>query len=44
VSRKFDVDERVNASWPGFEKGLKAAELAWTRTVEFFDKHLKPDG
>ena len=67
------LDERVNASWPAFEKGLKAAgvdyvhhdyadvqhgfhndttprydqdaaELAWTRTVEFFDKHLKSDG
>ncbi len=67
------LDERVNASWPAFEKGLqaagadyvhhdyegvqhgfhndttprfeqKAAELAWTRTVEFFDKHLKQDG
>ena len=68
-----ELDERVNASWPAFEKGLKAAavdyvhhdyegvqhgfhndttprydekaaELAWTRTVEFFDKHLKSDG
>jgi carboxymethylenebutenolidase len=68
-----ELDERVNASWPEFEKGLKAAgvdyvhydyegvqhgfhndttprydmkaaELAWTRTVEFFDKHLKQDG
>jgi carboxymethylenebutenolidase len=67
------LDERVNASWPAFEKGLKlagvgyihhdyegvqhgfhndttprydekAAELAWTRTVEFFDKHLKSNG
>lgn len=67
------LDERVNASWPAFEKGLKAAgvdyvhhdyegvqhgfhndttprydqeaaELAWTRTVKFFDKHLKSDG
>ncbi len=66
-------DERVNASWPAFEKGLKAAgvdyvnhdyegaqhgfhndttprydekaaELAWSRTVEFFDRHLKQDG
>jgi carboxymethylenebutenolidase len=65
-----ELDERVNASWPDFEKGLKAAgvdyvhhdyegvqhgfhndttprydkkaaELAWTRTVEFFEKHLK---
>jgi carboxymethylenebutenolidase len=64
------LDERVNASWPEFEKGLKnsgadyvhhdyedvqhgfhndttprydrgAAELAWKRTVEFFDDHLK---
>ena len=68
-----EFDERVNASWPAFEKGLKAAgvdyvhhdyegvqhgfhndttprydtkaaELAWTRTVEFFDRHLKQDG
>jgi acetyl esterase/lipase len=67
------LDERVNASWPAFEKGLKAAgviyvhhdyegvqhgfhndttprydkkaaELAWTRTVQFLDKHLKSDG
>lgn len=65
-----ELDERVNASWPDFEQGLKksgvtyvhhdyeevqhgfhndttprydeaAAELAWQRTVEFFDKHLK---
>lgn len=64
------LDERVNASWPEFEKGLKesgidyvhndyadvqhgfhndttprydqvAAELAWTRTVEFFNGILK---
>jgi carboxymethylenebutenolidase len=64
-----ELDERVNASWPAFEKGLhaagvdyvhhdyagvqhgfhndttprydeKAAELAWSRTVEFFEKHL----
>ena len=63
------LDERVNASWPEFEKGLKeagrdyvnheypdvnhgfhndttprydkdAAELAWRRTVEFFERHL----
>ena len=68
-----ELDERVNASWPDFEKGLqaagveyvhhdyagvqhgfhndttprydaKAAELAWSRTVEFFEKHLKHDG
>jgi carboxymethylenebutenolidase len=68
-----ELDERVNASWPAFEKGLKAAgvdyvhhdyegvqhgfhndttprydkkaaELAWTRTVEFFNRHLKQDG
>jgi carboxymethylenebutenolidase len=68
-----ELDERVNASWPAFEKGLKAAgvdyvhhdyagvqhgfhndttprydekaaELAWSRTVEFFEKHLKSDG
>lgn len=67
------LDERVNASWPAFEKGLKAAgveyvnheyegvqhgfhndttprydeksaELAWERTVEFFDRYLKKDG
>ena len=64
-----ELDERVNASWPAFEKGLqaagvdyvhhdyagvqhgfhndttprydeKAAELAWSRTVQFFEKHL----
>ena len=64
------LDERVNASWPDFEKGLKAAdrdyvnheyadvnhgfhndttprydsqaaELAWNRTVEFFNSHLQ---
>ena len=63
------LDERVNASWPEFEKGLnaaerdyvnhdypdvshgfhndttprydkEAAELAWQRTVEFFERHL----
>jgi len=63
------LDERVNASWPEFENGLKeadrqyvnhdyadvnhgfhndttprydeaAAELAWKRTVEFFERHL----
>jgi carboxymethylenebutenolidase len=68
-----ELDERVNASWPGFEEGLKsagvdyvhhdyegvqhgfhndttprydkkAAELAWRRTVEFFEKHLMTDG
>lgn len=68
-----ELDERVNASWPAFEKGLesagvayvnhdyedaqhgfhndttprydeKAAELAWSRTVEFFHRHLEPDG
>ena len=67
------LDERVNASWPAFEKGLKAAgvnyvhhdyegvqhgfhndttprydekaaELAWNRTVKFFEKHLNSDG
>jgi len=67
------LDERVNASWPAFEKGLKAAgvdyvnhdyagvqhgfhndttprydkkaaELAWERTVKFFDRYLKQDG
>jgi len=66
------LDERVNASWPEFEEGLKAAgcdyvlyeypdvqhgfhndttprydakaaELAWTRSVEFFNEHLKHD-
>ena len=64
------LDERVNASWPDFEKALKAAgrdyvnhdyagvnhgfhndttprydseaaELAWNRTVEFFNSHLQ---
>jgi carboxymethylenebutenolidase len=64
------LDERVNASWPEFEKGLtqsgadyvhhdyedvqhgfhndttprydgEAAELAWKRTVYFFDSRLK---
>ena len=68
-----ELDERVNASWPQFEKGLqaagvdyvnydyegvqhgfhndttprydeKAAELAWSRTVQFFENHLKSDG
>lgn len=68
-----ELDERVNASWPAFEEGLKAAgvnyvhhdyagvqhgfhndttprydekaaELAWARTVKFFDTHLKTDG
>jgi carboxymethylenebutenolidase len=68
-----ELDERVNASWPDFEKGLKAAgveyvhhdyegvqhgfhndttprydmkaaELAWTRTVKFFEKYLIQDG
>jgi len=64
------IDERVNASWPGFESALKAAgvthtahvypgtqhgfhndttprydpeaaQLAWRRTVEFFDRTLR---
>jgi carboxymethylenebutenolidase len=68
-----ELDERVNASWPAFEEGLKAAgvdyvhhdydgvqhgfhndttprydknaaELAWARTVEFFEAHLNQDG
>jgi carboxymethylenebutenolidase len=68
-----ELDERVNASWPDFKKGLdaagveyvhhdyegvqhgfhndttprydlNAAELAWIRTVEFFEKCLKQDG
>jgi len=68
-----ELDERVNATWPGFEQGLKkagadyvhhdyegvqhgfhndttprydetAAELAWQRTVQFFNKHLEADG
>jgi carboxymethylenebutenolidase len=68
-----ELDERVNASWPDFERGLKAAgveyvhhdydgvqhgfhndttprydmkaaELAWTRTVKFFEKYLIQDG
>jgi carboxymethylenebutenolidase len=63
------LDERVNATWPDYEKALKAnnvnyqafiypdvnhgfhndstarydekaAELAWSRTIEFFEKHL----
>ena len=67
------LDERANASWPAFEKGLeaagvqyvnydydgaqhgfhndttprfdeKAAELAWTKTVEFFNRNLDTDG
>lgn len=65
-----EKDDRVNATWPDYEKALKAnnisyqaytypatqhgfhndstarynpeaAELAWTRTVEFFNKTLK---
>ena len=68
-----ELDERVNATWPDFEQGLKkagadyvhhdyegvqhgfhndttprydeaAAELAWERTVQFFNKHLEADG
>ena len=68
-----ELDERVNATWPDFEQGLKkagadyvhhdyegvqhgfhndttprydeaAAELAWQRTVQFFNKHLEADG
>jgi len=64
------LDERVNASWPEYEKVLKSngvdyvayvyegvnhgfhndstgryapdeAELAWSRTIEFFNKHLR---
>jgi len=64
-----EFDKRVNASWPDYEKQLKAinadyqafvyegvnhgfhndstaryseeqAELAWSRTVAFFKKHL----
>jgi carboxymethylenebutenolidase len=64
------LDNRVNGSWPDYEKNLKAigadytayvyegvnhgfhndstgryaekeAELAWSRTLAFFDKHLK---
>lgn len=64
-----ELDERVNATWPDYEKALKAngvdyqafiyegvnhgfhndstaryneekAELAWSRTLEFFKKHL----
>jgi carboxymethylenebutenolidase len=63
-------DQRVNASWPGYEAALKAADvryeahvypgaqhgfnndttprydekaakLAWQRTMEFFDKHVR---
>lgn len=65
-----ELDKRVNAGWPDYEKALKehnkdytayiypgvnhgfhndttprydkkAAELAWSRTVEFFKKHLQ---
>jgi carboxymethylenebutenolidase len=65
-----ETDERINASWPGFEAALKAAavqytrhlypgtqhgfnndttprydaeaaKLAWTRTLEFFEKNLR---
>jgi carboxymethylenebutenolidase len=65
-----EVDERINASWPEFEKALKAAnvkyerhlypdtqhgfnndttprydekaaKLAWERTIEFFNKHVR---
>jgi carboxymethylenebutenolidase len=68
-----ELDERVNATWPEFEQGLKqagadyvhhdyegvqhgfhndttprydeaTAELAWQRTVQFFNEHLKADG
>ncbi len=64
------LDDRVNATWPGYEKTLKAnhadyvayiydgvnhgfhndstaryapreAELAWSRTLGFFDEHLR---
>jgi len=64
-----ELDKRVNATWPDYEKALKAnkvnyqafvypevnhgfhndstarynekaAELAWSRTIEFFKKHL----
>lgn len=64
-----ELDERVNASWPEYEKDLKAlgatytmhlypganhgfhndstdrydkeqADLAWQRTIDFFEKHL----
>jgi len=65
-----ELDKRVNAGWPDYEKALKkygvdykvfiypgvnhgfhnnttprydkkAAELAWKRTIKFFNKHLK---
>jgi carboxymethylenebutenolidase len=65
-----EKDERINASWPEFERALKAAnvkyerfvypgtqhgfnndttprydadaaKLAWTRTLAFFEKHLR---
>jgi carboxymethylenebutenolidase len=65
-----EVDERINASWPEFEKALKAAkvdytrhlypgtqhgfnndttprydekaaQLAWERTIAFFNKHVR---
>ncbi len=64
-----ELDKRVNATWPDYEKALKAikanyqtfiyegvnhgfhndstgrydekaAELAWSRTIEFFEEHL----
>ena len=65
-----ETDDRINASWPEFEKALKAAgvryerflyagtqhgfhndttprydeaaaKLAWQRTLDFFNKHLR---
>ena len=65
-----EVDERINASWPGYEAALKAAnvryerhlypgtqhgfnndttprfaaaaaKLAWQRTIDFLNKHLR---
>ena len=50
MSSKYDVDERVWELYDGFHNDTtprydeKAAEIAWSRTVEFFDKHLKSDG
>ena len=65
-----EQDDRINASWPGYEEALKAAgveyerhlypgtqhgfnndttprfdeaaaEVAWKRTTDFFNKHVR---
>jgi len=70
VIQSAENDERINASWPDYEKALKAAKIkyerflypgtqhgfnndttprydakaakqAWTRTIDFFKKHLR---